>query len=131
MTGFRLIPFIIVVWGYSMDMLSTFIVSPDLKHEQNPIFKRFGWPSIWAVTVLGCICGVIDQRAAVTIGFARALTGLSNMILVQDDYPKITSVFELSCVVIFNVILALGLGWWALLGTLAYLLMMPVFKFFS
>lgn len=59
------------------DIGTTYLLSPNLKLEANPIIRRFRWPYAIA-TLLICLTPYISPRGAVTILVASLLVSMSN-----------------------------------------------------
>jgi uncharacterized membrane protein len=60
------------------DVGSTYLATPNLALEANPIMKRFGWPLAWA-SLLICLVAYLDARSGVMILVASLLVTASNL----------------------------------------------------
>jgi len=59
------------------DIGTTYLLSPKLKLEANPIIRRFRWPYAVA-TLFICLAPYVSPRGAVTILVASLLVSMSN-----------------------------------------------------
>ena len=59
------------------DIGTTYLLSPNLKLEANPIIRRLRWPYAIA-TLLICLIPYVSPRGAVTILVASLLVSMSN-----------------------------------------------------
>jgi hypothetical protein len=59
------------------DIGTTYLLSPNLKLEANPIIRKFRWPYAIA-TLLICLIPYVSPRGAVTILVASLLVSMSN-----------------------------------------------------
>jgi hypothetical protein len=59
------------------DILSTWLVTPSLALEANPIVKKLGWPFAW-LTVLICLVPYVSVQASLALLVAFLLVSASN-----------------------------------------------------
>ena len=103
----------------------------------NPIFKKWGWGAIIAVNAAVCLFGAMDARIAAAMAAAGSLQGTCNLILILNRSPVIRmrfyifTAFSMLTVFFFALFFSQNLGLWTIPGIAGFLLMGPVFKFFS
>lgn len=120
----------VAVIGKGMDILSTWIVSPDLKLEKNPIFKKLGWKWMILLTLAACLLSAIDQRLSATLASSGAVFGMFNCFLLRKCKPFLFFAFSALTVGLIIFLCSIGLWEWALIGILSWLIS-DAFKFFS
>ena len=106
-----LLLFSVVLFARGADLLSTLFVTPDLRHESNPVFRRVGWKWGVVLNILLCFAAATSLNATVIIAVASILTALTN-------FFGAPSVLGLSAVII-----AISIGLWlpaVALGILLY-----------
>ena len=59
------------------DILSTYMVTPSLALEANPIVKKLGWPFAW-LTVLICVAPYVNVPGSLSLLVAFLLVSASN-----------------------------------------------------
>lgn len=61
-----------------LDVLSTWIATPNLRLEANPIFKRLGWKLSLLITIAYCVPVAMWPFAAIMISTINALVAARN-----------------------------------------------------
>jgi len=76
--NFEHVLFVVLLIGRLGDILSTWLVTPDLRLEANPIVRRLGWKFLWA-TVLIAFAPYVSREVAVMLCPIFLFVSASNM----------------------------------------------------
>ncbi|MCX6641396.1 MAG: hypothetical protein NTW14_13105 [bacterium] len=106
--------FIILLISRIGDVLTTYIATPNLKLEANPLVRKFRWPFAY-LTILVAFVAYLDLEVAVIFTVVSLLVSASNASkmwlmrgLGEDEYLKIFTQVALRTSLSFSL-----LGFWA------------------